>query len=323
MVACVTVVAPARLHLGFLDLNGGLGRRFGGLGLAIDSHATRLSLRRAETRRIVGPEAERASGHLDRLARHLGLGSSYALTLHDAIPAHAGLGSGTQLALAVAAALRRLEGLALDPAGDALLLQRGIRSGIGIGLFERGGFVIDGGRSDQTAIPPILARIPFPEDWRIILVRAPRVDGVHGPDEVAAFARLPPLDAPAAGEICRLVLVKALPGLAERDLDSFAGAIARIQEIVGEYFAPAQGGGRFSDKGVAAVMAELRARGARGAGQSSWGPTGFAFAADATEARRLCDSVQGNVAAAGLDAVICKGLNHGALVKEDSFAAVK
>ncbi len=26
--------APARLHLGFLDLNGGLGRRFGSLGLA-------------------------------------------------------------------------------------------------------------------------------------------------------------------------------------------------------------------------------------------------------------------------------------------------
>lgn len=323
MVASVTVVAPARLHLGFLDLNGGLGRRFGGLGLAIDSHATRLSLRRAEAPSVVGSEAERASRHLDCLARHLGLGSSYELTIHDAIPAHAGLGSGTKLALAVATALRRLEGLALDPAEDSLLLQRGVRSGIGIGLFERGGFVVDGGRDDRTAVPPILARIPFPEDWRVILVRAPNGDGVHGPDEVAAFAQLPPLDAPAAGEICRLVLVKALPGLVERDLDSFAGAIAKIQEIVGDYFASAQGGGRFSDPGVAAVMSDLQARGARGTGQSSWGPTGFAFAADFAEARRLCDSVQGKLAASGLDAMICKGLNHGALVKEDSFAAVK
>ena len=32
----VDVSAPARLHLGFLDLGGGLGRRFGSLGVAID-----------------------------------------------------------------------------------------------------------------------------------------------------------------------------------------------------------------------------------------------------------------------------------------------
>lgn len=323
MVECVTVIAPARLHLGFLDLNGGLGRHFGSLGLAIDSHATRVSLRRAETRRVTGPEAERAARHLDCLTRHLGLGTSYELVIHEAIPAHAGLGSGTKLALAIAAALRRLEGLVLDPAADALLLQRGIRSGIGIGLFQHGGFMVDGGRGDRTTVPPIVAQVAFPEDWRVILVRAPHGDGVHGPEEVAAFARLPPLDALATGEICRLVLVEALPGLVERDLESFAGAIARIQEIVGDYFAPCQGGGRYSDPGVAAVMAELRAHGARGTGQSSWGPTGFAFAADMGEARRLSDAVAGNVAAAGLDVMICKGLNHGALVKEDSFAAVK
>jgi beta-RFAP synthase len=323
MVDSTTVVAPARLHLGFLDLNGGLGRRFGSLGLAIDSHATRLSLRRAETSAVVGPEAERASRYLDGLTRHFGLASGYRLTIHDAIPAHAGLGSGTKLALAIGAALRRLEGIAPDSAADALLLQRGLRSGIGIGLFERGGFLVDGGRNDQTAIPPILARIAFPEDWRVILVRPPHGDGVHGPEEVAAFARLPPLDPLAAGEICRLVLVKALPGLMERDLDSFADAISRIQEIVGDYFAPTQGGGRYSDPAVAAIMADLRALGARGTGQSSWGPTGFAFAANVTEARRLRDAIQGKLAPAGLDAMICKGLNHGALVKEDSFAAVK
>lgn len=322
MVDSVSVVAPARLHLGFLDLNGGLGRRFGSLGLAIDSHATRLSLRRAEAPRVIGCEAERASHHLDCLARHLGLRSSYELRIRDAIPAHAGLGSGTQLALAVAAALRRLEGLPLDPGEDALLLRRGVRSGIGIGLFQHGGLLVDGGHGDRTEIPPLLARIDFPDDWRVILVLAPGEDGVHGPEEIAAFARLSPMDAQACGEICRLVLVKALPGLVERDLDAFGAAIARIQEIVGDHFAPAQGGGHFSHRGVASAMADLRDLGARGTGQSSWGPTGFAFAADASEARRLCDAVRGKLTATGLDAMICKGLNHGALVKEDSFAAI-
>src|SRR5258708_15684104 len=43
----VEVFAPARLHLGFLDLNGGLGRRFGSLGLTIDGIGTRLTVTRA------------------------------------------------------------------------------------------------------------------------------------------------------------------------------------------------------------------------------------------------------------------------------------
>ncbi|MGH6945016.1 MAG: beta-ribofuranosylaminobenzene 5'-phosphate synthase family protein, partial [Geminicoccaceae bacterium] len=38
----VTVCAPARLHLGFLDLHGGLGRRFGSIGLTLEDIATRL-----------------------------------------------------------------------------------------------------------------------------------------------------------------------------------------------------------------------------------------------------------------------------------------
>ena len=43
----VVISAAARLHLGFLDLHGGLGRRFGSIGIAIDGPVTRLSLARA------------------------------------------------------------------------------------------------------------------------------------------------------------------------------------------------------------------------------------------------------------------------------------
>jgi len=38
--ATIRVTAPARLHLGFLDLNGAIGRRFGSIGLAIDKPET-------------------------------------------------------------------------------------------------------------------------------------------------------------------------------------------------------------------------------------------------------------------------------------------
>src|SRR6476619_6297616 len=109
--ASVRVSAPARLHLGFLDLNGGLGRKFGSIGLAIDGLGTRLALRRAREIRVEGADAERAQRCVASMQRALGLRDAYDLAIEAAIPAHAGLGSGTQMALAIAAAIRRLHDL--------------------------------------------------------------------------------------------------------------------------------------------------------------------------------------------------------------------
>jgi predicted sugar kinase len=56
----VSVFAPARLHMGFIDLSGSLDRHFGSIGIALNEHATRLSLTSGEKRVITGPSAERA-----------------------------------------------------------------------------------------------------------------------------------------------------------------------------------------------------------------------------------------------------------------------
>ena len=111
--------------------------------------------------------------------------------------------------------------------------------------------------------------------------------------------------------------------MAEHDIGSFGDAIARLQEIAGDYFAPTQGGAPYASAAVARVMEDLRRHGARGTGQSSWGPTGFAFASGAQEARRLCDLTQEKAAAWGLDMAICKGVNHGALVEGKTLVAIK
>src|SRR5688572_5559747 len=121
---CVTVSVAARLHLGFLDLNGGLGRKFGSLGLALEEPDTLIEISRSAGDAATGPQAQRAFPHLARMVERLGLPSGHSLCIHRAIPPHAGLGSGTQLALGVAAALRRLHRLAVDVEGDALLLDR-------------------------------------------------------------------------------------------------------------------------------------------------------------------------------------------------------
>ena len=312
--AQASVTATARLHLGFLDMNAGLGRRFGGLGLSLDAPATRLTLKRAAQNSVEGPESARAALLLEKAQAALGLDTRHALVIHDAIPAHSGFGSGTQLALAVAAALRRIEDLPHDPALDAAMMERGARSGLGAGLFAHGGVIVDGGRGALTKTPPVIARAAFPEEWRVLLVSDSEAVGLHGANEREAFATLPPLTAAASGELCRLVLMQALPALAEREFAPFGAAVARMQEIVGDYFAPAQGGRRFTSAKVETVIERIVREGAAGPGQTSWGPTGFAFVESETAARRIALTLGADARAQGLEISIHTGLNRGARI---------
>jgi beta-ribofuranosylaminobenzene 5'-phosphate synthase len=318
----VQVKTAARLHLGFLDLTGDLGRRFGSIGLAIDTFETRVELCEAPSLEVLGEERERGAHIARRVADGLGLDTGKRLIISNAIPAHAGLGSGTQLALAIAAAFRRLAGLPLDAREDARLLDRGARSGVGVALFERGGLAVDAGRGPNTETPPVVAWVNFPRDWRILLILDPRVEGIHGEEERQAFAGLPRFPPDAASEICRCALMQILPGAVEADIEAFGDGVARIQEILGDHFAPVQGGARFISVPVSRVAARLKTLGARGIGQSSWGPTGFAFASDPDHAqflvRRAC--VEGEP---GVEIRICSARDHGAEICEDEDVSAR
>src|SRR6476659_1017580 len=186
----VSVSTSARLHFGFLDPSGRAERPFGSFGLAIDRPKTTLTLRRGSDCKITGVDCERAEPYLRAIAASFGLASLYHLQLGEVIPTHAGLGSGTQLALAIGSAVATLEGLPLNFNEIAARLDRGKRSGIGIGTFGLGGAVLDGGPGPGK-LPPVLARVPFPRAWRALLIFAAAETGVHGAEEAAAFATLP------------------------------------------------------------------------------------------------------------------------------------
>jgi beta-ribofuranosylaminobenzene 5'-phosphate synthase len=282
----VAVTVPARLHLGFLDLNGGLGRRFGSFGITLDSPQTRLTVGWSDALAAEGPDADRALAHIEKVARHFGVSDKLRLTIERAIPSHVGLGSGTQLALATGVAVARLHDLDVKTRAIAHLLDRGSRSSIGIAAFEQGGVILDGGRGDTDEPPPVLSRFAFPEQWRILLIFDQASHGVHGPAEIEAFHRLPPFPAEDAARLCRMVLMIALPALAEEDLDRFGGAVAELQRTVGDHFAPVQGA-RFMSAAVADVLSWLEAQGICGVGQSSWGPTGFAIIPSEVDAETL------------------------------------
>jgi len=318
----VDVTVPARLHLGLLDLEGGLGRRFGSLGLTLDGPQTRLSVTAGQGLTARGPDAERAERYLAKTVRAFGLPGDFHVEIAEAIPAHNGLGSGTQLALATGMAACRLAGLEVEPRELAFALGRGARSGIGIGAFEQGGVLLDGGRGDREAPPPIVSRLAFPEDWRILLILDDRIDGLHGRDEIAAFEELSPFPAESAAHLCRLTLMTALPALAEHDIAGFGAAVSELQQVVGDHFAPAQGG-RFASPAVAEVLAWLEGEGAPGLGQSSWGPTGFALLPSEAEARRLQAAARAHCPAAkGLRLEIRRGRNRGATLAVSEAALV-
>jgi len=188
---------------------------------------------------------------------------------------------------------------------------RGGRSGIGLGLFEHGGFVVDGGRGERDLPPTLISHLKFPAQWRLVLVFDPAYQGLHGEAEKQAFANLPTFPEASAGHLCRLALMQVMPSLAEGDIAGFGAAISEIQEVVGDHFAPAQGG-RFASPRVARALDWLSGNGAAGVGQSSWGPTGFALADSDARARALAQFARIEFAADGLEFMVCAGRNRGA-----------
>lgn len=282
--AKIWVKTGGRLHLGQLDLNGSLGRLYGGLGIAIDQPQLEITAEKCESISIVCHDNETKRVHriTSEYLSYYGL-PGIKVELVQSLPSHSGLGSGTCLALALGFAVTRVYGLQPTLIELASVTDReGSRSGLGVAAFERGGFLVDGGRAidfsrgvSRCQVPPLLFRFPFPEDWSIILAM-PDGNRVFGQAEECSFRSLPCMDGEMSGAICRTLLMKLLPALVEKNLESFGAAVSSIQEYVGTYFSPAQGGVYAS--GECFRIAELlRSRGAVGVGQSSWGPVIYGF----------------------------------------------
>lgn len=317
----VAVRAPGRLHLGFLDPSGTLGRRFGSIGLVVESFETELSLRlaRADTFTAdvaaAGGELERTVAWLQRLRDETGLTRPLRLHLRRTLPVHAGFGSGTQLALALGRAFAACHGLEVDTPTLARWLGRGQRSGIGIAGFDVGGLLVDGGPSAAGAPAPLLARIAWPPAWRVLVVLEPERRGLSGAEERRAIATLPPLPRAQAAEICHQVLMRLLPGAAQADFASFAAGLNVVQQVLGAHFAPAQHGSPWTSPVVERLMHWLReTQGAAVAlGQSSWGPTGFAIVDSAERAATLLATAR-NAGVVGdeLELHVVAGRNTGA-----------
>ena len=275
----VFVEAPARLHFGVLDLRGRLGppvRR----ARRGDSRSPRCCSRpRRPTsidRRGTGRRAGRRVRAPVSRASWAAAGGARS-RVHRAIPAHAGLGSGTQLGLAVARALAELHGLPTERRRAGAGVGRGKRSAIGTWAFALGGFIVEGAggrastRSRRCWRALRSGQLALRRGGPARSAGAERRGGGRGVRAAAAARRR------EVERVSHLVLMQLLPALVEADLPGFGAALSAVQRITGAWFAAGAGRRLRPGPDASAGRREMAAWGAAGVGQSSWGPAATAW----------------------------------------------
>jgi len=296
----VYVRTPARLHLGLIDLGGALGRVFGGIGVAINRPSVILEAESSQNLEFKGEKSENLRPIVELLLKKYNIKPQVSINVRQTIPEHVGLGSGTQLSLAVAVAVSRLFHMKVSIESLARVTGRGQVSGVGTALFEQGGFVVEAGLKSQgnkpnpqalKNLPPVFFRQSFPEDWFFVVAIPSVKKGLSGQEEATAFKHLQPMHREKAALISHLIVMGLLPALKEKDIETFGKSLTEIQNIVGDYFAAVQGE-RFSSSPAGKCIKHMLKNGAHGAGQSSWGPTVYGLAHGKVEAKKLSISTK-------------------------------
>jgi beta-ribofuranosylaminobenzene 5'-phosphate synthase len=214
---------------------------------------------------------------------YLGVDQGFHFILHQTFPRHSGLGSGTQLSLAVGALIANFNGITIESSLLGQIVGRGGTSGIGVASFDQGGFIVDGGHTkseknqflpssaSKASPPPILARYDFPDDWNILLVIPQLHENVSGSKEINIFQEYCPLPLTEVQQLSHIILMKMMPAVLEADLDSFGEAVNMVQNVA---FKKVEN--KLQNPILKDLMESLRTAGATGAGMSSFGPTIFA-----------------------------------------------
>lgn len=295
-------------------MSGVLGRRFGSIGIALSELGVSMRMTRSQQLNIKGYQLQRGLEYARQFLDAYEVDDCVDIVIEQAIPEHAGLGSGTQLAMSIGMGLNRLFGLQRSLEEIAALMGRGNRSGIGIGAFCQGGLVVDGGRARNTVIPPVISQLPIPANWRFILILDQSASGIHGDKEIQAFDQLPEFPAHLVKHLSYRVLMCGLPAVIENDLPAFGSVISELQQCVGDHFAELQGG-RFTSSAVEQAIQWFAEQGAVGLGQSSWGPTGFCMVDSPEAAQRLIDDAHRQLHHLQLEFLLATASETGASVQ--------
>ncbi|HEW93235.1 MAG TPA: GHMP kinase [Thermoprotei archaeon] len=309
----VLIKTPSRIHLGFLDLRGDLGRIYGSVGFAIKYPYTLISIQDSDKLEIHSDD-KRVFTYVKNIINYFKITPNFRVDVLKYIPAHVGLGSGTQLSLAVAYGISIYTGAQYSIEEAAKILGRGKRSGIGIYSFKYGGFIVDGGISKEGELPPLIFNYKFPEDW-VIVIGIPNIErNIHGEYEVTLFNKLIARlkrESLVPCEASRILLMSMIPALIKKDIVSFGEAITRFEVEVGKMFSYVQGGiyrSPIIQKGIEFLLSN----GAYGSGQSSWGPAFYGIT-DKDNYQKIADKLKSFLKSyGGGDIIVSSPNNEGA-----------
>ncbi len=322
MTNCVEVRTGARLHFGLLDTQS-TGGRLGGIGMMIDRPGVTLRVTCSPDDRdtITGPvEAVERTQEILRRLRQGPAGNlderHFEITIHQVIPPHHGLGSGTQLTLAVATALQQLS--MFKPIIPIESLGRSRRSAVGGSGFFRGGFIFDPASdrqnvriADTDLHSANVIRKPVPETWRIVVIDPASTGGPSGETEASLFDRLPPFDSQLRTKLIDLVQRRILPSLDDDEFQVFSSSVAEFNREVGTRFAAAQGS-VYAHPLIREIAQRLADTPWPHLAQSSWGPAAAVFCEDQQSAEDLVRFLKGMLLHEEADVFIAPPRNRGA-----------
>ncbi|MCP4192912.1 MAG: hypothetical protein GY768_20045 [Planctomycetaceae bacterium] len=274
----ITISAPARLHFGLLSFGNPKGRQYGGVGVMVDNPSISLVADPHTDFMAEGPLAERILEFALRWQQHYQLElPNCRLQVLQSPTQHVGLGAGTQLALAVATALHTFRAETVPETPKlALSVGRGQRSCIGSYGFCRGGLLFELGKQAEEPFATLADRVELPASWRVVQIRSNQATGLSGKVETKAFKQLPSVPPSTTQALIEEVTTSMLPAARNGDFAQFSNSVYRYGFQAGECFTEQQGG-PFANRQLESWVAAIRKQGCAGVGQSSWGPTLFAF----------------------------------------------
>lgn len=291
MSTTVEVATPSRLHFGMFSFGRADERQFGGAGVMIDRPGLQLRITEADRFEALGPLAHR----IPKVVRRLGESWSFTelpacrCEILTAPAEHLGLGTGTQLELAVAGGLNAfLGGPPLGAIELARLTGRGARSAIGTYGFLQGGLLVESGKQPGELLAPLEHRVSLPPAWRWVLIIPNSERGLAGEAEQRAFSNLPPVPPEITAQLRTEVTGSLVPAALSGDFATFSESLFRFGHLAGSCFAASQGGS-FASTRTARLVEVVQALGVRGVGQSSWGPALFAVLESEAAALRFGD----------------------------------
>jgi len=303
------IETPSRLHFGLIDLNGELGRINGGLGVALNNPGWKIiceTTTDTKNKKLESAYKKRIESLVQLFDKKYNTTSKNVnFQIIQNLPFHVGLGSNTQFTLAIGKLLSKIHSLEISVEDIATSLKRGGTSGIGVAAFEKGGIILDGGhsfgkgKSTEQFLPsraskappaPVIFRNYPPENWTFVICTLKDHRKIFGNKEIKLFMEQCPIPAKEVEKLSRLILMKILPAIVERDLKTFGEGVTQMQTNF-----PKFGMEHYNEGLVNELLHSLRSmKEVFGSGISSFGPTVFGITNSIDNAKKITVDISEN-----------------------------